>query len=280
MKLLFSEAPPDYARYLYPYVVWGFPEPGEVAADAFEAGFLPASPQMDRFYLVRNLRLPLGEWRPSSENRRILRKARGIRTSLVPLPAFEVTEARRASWLAFAAERFGPGIFPAERLERLLSGTVITHVLHFEEDGPGGNPRELGSVLLHVAPPRVAYYYYAFYDLSERSRNLGMILMTRAAEWFAASGISHLYLGTCVTAKARYKLQFEPMEFFNGLHWSRNGDELRHLLDSPHESRHRLETPDFLAFQPLPLPALADRSPFRLTSRPGRPIPPAGSMPS
>jgi hypothetical protein len=179
---------------------------------------------------------------------------------------FEVTFVRRDAWLRFAAERFGTGVFPPERLTRLLAGGVITHVLHFEEDGPGGEPRELGSVLLHVIAPRLAYYYYAFYDLSERGRNLGMILMTRAAEWFAKAGFGHLYLGTCVTDKARYKLQFEPTEFFNGLGWSRDMLELRHLLDTPTEPRHRLDTPEFLAFQPCPLASLAERSPFRAST--------------
>lgn len=263
MKLLFSEASPDYARYQYPYVVWGFLEPGETVADAFDAGFLPASPTLDRFYLARHLRLPLPGWQPSSENRRILRKAGGMHARLVPLAEFEVTSARRDGWLRFASERFGPGVFPPERLARLLEGGVITHVLHFEEDGPEGGPRELGTVLLHVIAPRLAYYYYAFYDLSERGRNLGMILMTRAVEWFAKGGFGHLYLGTCVTEKARYKLQFDSMEFFSGLGWSRDMSALRHLLDTPAETRHRLATPEFLAFQPGPLEALAQRSPFR-----------------
>ena len=262
MKLLFSEATPDYSRYLYPYVVWAFLEPGETPADAFRSGFLPASPDMDRFYLVRSLRLPLGEWRPSSENRRVLRKSAGIRARLVPLAEFDVTEARRARWLDFADQRFGHGIFPAERLARLLAGRVITHVLHFEEDVPGGLPRDVGSVLMHVSPPRLAYYYYAFYDLSDRSRNLGMALMTRAAEWFAHAGFCHLYLGTCVTSRARYKLQFSPMEFFNGMRWSRDMDELKHLLGTPGETRHRLDTPGFLAFQPAALAEMAAMSPF------------------
>lgn len=266
MKLLFSEATPDYSRYLYPYVVWGFLEPGESVADAFAAGFLPASPTLDRFYLVRHLRLPLSRWKPSSENRRILRKSDGMRARVVPLAEFDIPPARQEAWLHFASERFGPGVFPPERLARLLAGGVITHVMHFEEDGPDGVPTELGSVLLHVIAPRLAYYYYAFYDLTQRSRNLGMILMTRAAEWFAREGFGHLYVGTCVTGKAGYKLQFEGMEFFNGLGWSHDMAELRHLLDTPTEARHRLDTPEFLAFQGVSLAGLAERSPFRVAT--------------
>jgi arginyl-tRNA--protein-N-Asp/Glu arginylyltransferase len=282
VKLLFSETAPDYSRYLYPYIIWGFLEAGETPADAFNAGFLPGNPQMDRFYLVRNLRVPLAEWRPSSENRRILRKGSSIRMKLVPKAQFADTPERRTRWMAYADDRFGPGIMHPERLDRLLAGPVISHLLHFTETNPDGSERELGTVLLHIEAPRVVYYYYAFYDLADRGRNLGMILMTRAVEWAAREGFAHLHLGTCITPKARYKLQFEPIEFFNGMQWSRNLDELRWLLDSPPPASHQLECPDFLAFQPHPLHELARTSPF--THAPAAvatsPRPPATSLPA
>ncbi len=259
MKLLFSETTPDYGHYLYPYVVWAYLEPGESPPDAFDSGFLPGNPEMERYYLVRNLRVPLAEWKPNSENRRILRKGAGIRMELIPKAAFPDTPERRARWMNYADERFGQGIMHAERLERLLAGPVISHLLHFTDETNG---RELGTALLYLDAPRVAYYYYAFYDLADTSRNLGMILMTRAVEHFAATGFHHLYLGTCVTKKARYKLQFDPMEFFNGFRWSRNLDELRHLLDTDIPGRHRLDTPEFLPFQPSPPAALAAASRF------------------
>lgn len=268
MKLLFSETTPDYAHYLYPYVVWAFLEPQECPADAFDSGFLPGNPEMERYYLVRNLRIPLPEWKPSSENRRILRKASGIRLELIPKQDFPDLPDRRARWMAYADQRFGTGIMHAERLNRLLAGPVISHLLQATDAEDG---RELGTVLLYLEPPRVAYYYYAFYDLSDPGRNLGIALMTRAAELFRSRGFHHLYTGTCVTRKARYKLQFDPIEFFNGSRWSRNQDELRLLLESDIPGRHRLDTPEFLAFQPAPLAQLARESPFQATPPPRPP---------
>jgi len=264
VKLLFSETTPDYTHYLYPYVVWAFLEPGETAADAFESGFLPGNPEMDRFYLVRNLRIPLREWMPSSENRRILRKSSDLRLELVPKAQFPDTPERRARWISYADERFGQGVMHAERLDRLLAGPVISHLLHATDAESG---EELGTALMYLSAPRVAYYYYAFYDLSDRSRNLGISLMTRATESFAEAGYEHLYIGTCVTQKARYKLQFEPLEFFNGCRWSRNREELRHLLDVDVPGRHRLDCPDYLAFQPSPVASLAEASSFRTVTR-------------
>lgn len=260
MKLLFSETAPDYAHYLYPYVVWAFLEPGETPADAFASGFLPANPRMDRFYLVRQVRVPLAEWKPDSENRRILRKGAGIGCELIARADFDYHEERAARWLAYAAERFGEGVLPRSRLDGLLQGPVISHLLHFTEPGTG---RELGTVLMHLEAPRVAYYYYAFHDLAGRDRNLGLGMMTRALEFFQARGFTHLYLGTCVTEKALYKAQFHPLEFFNGLRWSRDVDELKWLVRSPVAGTHRMAQEDFLARQLAPPARLAEASPFR-----------------
>jgi hypothetical protein len=260
MRLLFSEAPPDAAHYLYPYAVWGFLEPGETPADAFAAGFLPGTAAVDRFYLVRQLRVPLKEWKATSENRRVLRKGSSLTCALIPRAEFEFSAQRRAAWLAYSAERFGPGVMSGERLDRLMAGRVISHVLQFTDGATGA---EAGTVLLYLQAPRIAFYYFAFYPFSPETRHVGMAMMTRAVEWFAAAGYDHLHLGTCYTERALYKTQFEPVEFFNGFRWSRNREELKRLLAPAPDGRHRLEEPEFLALQPEPLAGLAAGSPFR-----------------
>lgn len=260
MKLLFSEAVPDAVHYVYPYAVWGFLEPGETPADAFSAGFLPGTASMDRFYLVRQIRVPLAEWKPTSENRRMLRRAARLQVELIPRDAFEFTASRRAAWLAFAGARFGAGVMPGERLDRLMSGAVISHLLHFTDPASGA---DVGTVLMFLEPARVAYYYYAFYGLGDGERSAGMEMMTRAVEYFSQAGGSHLYLGSCYSEPALYKTQFEPIEFFNGFRWSRNLDELKHLVRVPLDGNHRLETPGFLELQPMPLAALAAAGSFR-----------------
>ncbi|MBM3848707.1 MAG: hypothetical protein FJ396_00735 [Verrucomicrobia bacterium] len=264
MKLVFSEAEADPDRYVYPYVVWAFPEEGETPADLFEAGFLPSSPDLSIFYLARQLRVPLAPWRPTSENRRVRRKVGDLRCELVPRARFEITPERRSAWLAFAEARFGPGIMPAARLDRLLAGRVITHVLVFRDAGDHGP--ECGVALLHLERPRLAFYYYAFYDLASVGRSLGMAMMVRAVEWARDSGLAHLHLGTCYSPKALYKTQFEGIEFFNGHRWSDNLAELRHLLDIRPET-HRLESPEYLAFLEGGLETAALVSPFRVPIR-------------
>lgn len=263
MKLLFSEAAPDHAHYVYPYVVWGFLEPGETPADAFAAGFLPGTAELDRFYLTRQLRVPLAEWQPSSENRRVLRKAGSLRGELIPRAEFDYSPARRTAWLAYAGEKWGATVMPGERLDRLMAGAVITHLLHFTDTATGA---DIGTALLHLEAPRVAYYYYSFYRLAPEWKHAGMAMMTRAVEHFAQAGFNHLHLGTCYSDTALYKAQFEPLEFFNGGRWSRNLDELRHLVRVTPADQHRLETAEFLAFQPEPPAGLAQASCFRVGS--------------
>jgi len=265
MKLLFSEAAPDATHYVYPYAVWGFLEPDETPADAFASGFLPGTAAMDRFYLVRQLRVPLAEWKPSSENRRLLRKASRLRAELIPRARFDFTESRRTAWLAFAEARFGVGVMPGARLDRLMSGAVITHLLHFTDVATGA---AVGTVLMFLEPPQVAFYYYAFYSLEPGERSAGMEMMNRAVEYFSQAGMAHLYLGSCYSEAALYKTQFEPLEFFNGFRWSRNLGELKQLVRTPLAGRHRLETPEFMELQPAPLAELARGSAFRCPPNP------------
>lgn len=260
MKLLFSEGVPDAIRYVYPYAVWGFLEPGETPADAFSAGFLPGNASMDRYYMVRQVRVPLAEWKPTSENRRVLRRAVRLRVELIPRNEFEFTGTRRAAWLEFAEARFGPGVMPGARLDRLMAGAVISHLLHFTD---AADDSEVGTVLMFLQPTRVAYYYYAFYSMDAAERSTGMEMMTRAVEHFSQEGWAHLHVGTCYLEAALYKTQFEPIEFFNGFRWSRNREELKHLVRVPLDGQHRLETAAFQDLQPLPLDALASATSFR-----------------
>ena len=241
MRLVFSEATPDYARYAFPYAVWGFPEPGETPADFLEAGFLPSSVALDRFYLCRQLRVPLPGWIPNTENRRILRKAERWTCRLVPRSEDDYRPERRSQWLEFARVRFGEGVMPGERLDRLMAAPVVTHLLEFLDAGSG---REVGTVLMHLEAPRLAYYYFAFHTLDEAAGISGMQMMTRAVSYFSQAGFGHLHLGTCYDERALYKVQFEPMEYSTGWTWSRDMKALAALVRRFPVRGHLLEDPD------------------------------------
>jgi hypothetical protein len=245
MKLLFSEAAPDYEHYIFPYAIWGFPEGGETPASFFENGFLPSTRELDRFYLARQIRIRLRDFTASSENRRILRKCAELKMSVVPREEFHLTEIRARLCKTYAESRFGKEVMPDERLKTLFVAPAATHIMIFRDEGTS---REVGYVLLYLEPPRVAFYYYSFYDLAYFERSLGLFLMTSAVEHFAAEGFHHIYLGTCYRERALYKTQFSGCEFFNGFRWSDNIAELKHLLgrQTSGAPTHLLESAEYL----------------------------------
>src|ERR1017187_1072880 len=244
MKLLFSEAQSDYGRYLFPYVIYAVPEAGEAPADLFNAGFLPSPRGLYQFALCRNVRVDLAKFKPSSENRRILRKGEGIAMKLVPRAEFDLTSARREFYRNYADIRYGKDVMPPERLELTFNSPVATHLLVFTDAQSGA---ELGVVVLYLDAPRVAFYRFSFYDLNHFNRSLGMFMMTTAAVYFAREKFAHLYLGTCYSERALYKTQFAGVEFFNGFRWSDNLDELKFQLRREKENRgnHLLENEDY-----------------------------------
>ncbi len=269
MKLLFSEQNSQYGSYRFPYAVWAVPEPGETPADLFQAGFLPSSHQMDRFYLCRQIRIHLEQFELSSENRRILRKGQSFNVELVPRDKFEYTPARRQFFKAYADAKFGPEVMSLDRLDSLFAHPVISHLLIYTDSQTGA---EVGVAALYLEANSLAYYYYAFYDWQHPVRSLGMFMMTAAVELFAGRGCRHIYLGTCYSEGALYKTQFAGAEFFNGFRWSQNLAELKYLLqrDQAPAQQHLLETDAYrAAFCPGGLAEMAAASAFQM--QPGKP---------
>lgn len=235
MRILFSEAQPDYAGYVFPYAIWGFLEDGERPASAFSRGFLPSLPDLSRFYLCRQVRVDLARFQPSSENRRILRKGAGIRCEIVDRREFRWTDERREFCFAYASRRWTSPPSP-ERIDRIFSNPITTHVGVFQD--ARGN--EAGIVSL-FRDDKTWFYSNAFYDADHELGSLGVFLMTETVRQLSESGASHLHLGTCYSRSALYKTRFPGVEFFNGFRWSADLDELKHLIE-----RQEKETPGHL----------------------------------
>ena len=270
MKLLFSEQNSDYGSYSFPYAIWAVPEPGETPAAIFTAGFLPAAHNLERFYLCRQIRVALEKFELSSENRRVLRKGGGLNVTLVPRAQFDYTPARRQFFKSYADARFGADVMSFERLDSVMAGRVCSHLLVFTDGATGA---EVGVAVLYLEGEELAYYYYAFYDLSHPLRSLGMFMMTSAVELFAGRGCRHLYLGTCYSDSALYKTQFAGVEFFNGYRWSSQLAELKYLLQRDQKSarQHLLETAEYqAAFCPGGPAEMASASAFHIALPPLR----------
>ncbi|MDB6112888.1 MAG: hypothetical protein JWR69_4638 [Pedosphaera sp.] len=268
MKLLFSEHKADYGHYIFPYAIWAFPEAGETASDLLQAGFLPSSRNLDRFYLCRQVRVDLRQHITSSENRRILRKGEGIDAKLVARADFDYHPQRREFYQAYTDARFGQATMTSDRLDSLFNGKITSHLMIFTDTKTSA---EIGTVTLYLEPNRLAYYYYSFYDLNYANRNLGMFMMTWAVEFFQARGFDFLYLGSCYSRAALYKTQFAGAEFFNGVRWSKDLEELKYLIhrEGQEVSQHLLETEEYRQlFYGGELDQAVAASPFRVPLKP------------
>lgn len=264
MKLLFSESLPDYQHYIFPYAIWAFPEAGEQPHEFFERGFLPSSKNLERYYLCRSVRVRLESFAPSSENRRVLRKGEGITFKLVPREEFSFTEKWKKFCLDYAGAKFGSEVMNEERLTTLFSSKITSHLLIFHDNVAG---IDVGLVTLFLEEPRLAQYYYAFYDLKYHRRNLGMFMMTSAVDFFSKEGWRYVYLGSCYSQNAFYKTQFSGSEFFTGAAWSQNLDELKFLIARTQhdQATHLFESPDYLhQFHDGDLEKLVESSIFHL----------------
>lgn len=257
MRLLFSEAPPDYGSYVFPWVVWAFPEPGETPSDMLERGFLPSARDLSRWYMARQIRVDLPGFAPSSENRRVLRKSEGLSFELVPSTEFVLASEARGTCLRYAGERFGEGVMGPERLDGLFASAMTSHVLVCRDGG-----REVGWTTLLLDRDRTAFYSYAFFEPEGRVRNLGMSIMTRCVAMLADAGFRHIHLGTCYSGKALYKTQFPGVEFWDGTMWRTDLAALKRMVARTGPG-HLLEDPEWLGkVVPESLEELAGRTPF------------------
>lgn len=246
MKILFSEATPDYDAYVFPYAVWGFLEPTDTIESAFERGFLPSLPDFSRFYLGRSARVSLSRFCPSSENRRVMRKGETIQSRLLPRAEFDYTAAWRDFCLNYSTQRFGENAMTRERLDRLFETPIVSHLLVYSDTQTN---QDIGLCLLYIDNTRFAYYYFAFYDLNYPLKSLGAYMMTSAIIELRESDARYVYLGTVYSRSALYKSQFKGFEFFNGIRWSDNIKELKAIIDRQTNAKptgHLLEQSDYV----------------------------------
>jgi hypothetical protein len=129
-------------------------------------------------------------------------------------------------------------------LDALLKAKIVSHLLVYTDVKA---QKDVGLVTLFLQEHALAYYYYAFYDLNYYQRNLGMFMMTSAVDYFVDQNVEYIYLGTCYSRNAMYKTQFSGAEFFSGLRWSNDLNELKYLIERDRDAvdKHLLETPQY-----------------------------------
>jgi len=137
------------------------PEPGETPSDIFNAGFLRRRATSTAFTSAAGAG-ELAKFKPSSENRRILRKGAGIDVKLVPRDKYNYTP-DRGNFQDLRRHQIRQGCDDVRAARRAVWLAIISHLLVFTDTKTGA---EIGAATLYIEGRELAYYYYAFYDLN------------------------------------------------------------------------------------------------------------------
>lgn len=224
MRLLFSEYPAQYDNYQFPYQVWAMEESTAERDALLAQGFLPTRLKIGLWYLARSCRVNLQEFEESSENRRIVKNTQQFLATVTKTEQFTLEQKHLSLISAFCKEVIGTD-FAESSLKRIFSKHLCTKVIEWHE----------GETLVGLSPimetESSIFYWYGFLNPEFSKSGLGMRMMLDAVMRAKTEGKTHAYIGTIYTAGSLYKTNFKGLEFFNGLGWSNNEDELKYMLE-------------------------------------------------
>lgn len=234
MKIFTSEFGHSYTTYSFAYTIYAQKEQGDNLSDIYEKGFLPysgAKDVRDVFYMARGTRSTIHEWKPTSENRRVLRMFDGVFTQTSKTVA-DIRNDETFFTLCLSYFNLAHGnSMPRERLEHILDMGLITKVIEYSQEG---TPK---AYLLLVENEELSHYWFSFYSHEYVKSSLGMWLALDHMRSLATSTKKYFYFGTCYAEKALYKTNVEPLEFWNGNTWVHDIKLLKTLCRSD-EERH------------------------------------------
>ncbi len=176
---------------------------------------------------TRSVRIDLEKFKPSSENRRILKKVDDIAMQEVTLPYGEYHWSLGKLAQDFYEAKFGSGIMSAQKIKEMLTNkekSNFTSLLLFS------NSQGLIGYTICYINSKIIHYSYPFYDLGKSSKDMGLGMMTKTIQYAKGKGLDYAYLGSLQRPGDTYKLQFEGLEWFDGEKWSADEAKVREIL--------------------------------------------------
>jgi hypothetical protein len=228
MRTFHGEFAHDYGTYAFGYQVHGELTEGEDAHIAYEQGFLPRSNDpavTNRFYMARSVRVPLTRYAPTSENRRILKKFDGtLEEAVLSREALSKDESFKSLFLSYFEKKHGIGVMSKDRLDGIFRTPLPLRGIRYSTQGtPVG-------YALEIADHGFLHYWYPVYESERAGTSLGMWMMLDAVRRAGSEGRLYAYLGTAYGEKGRYKMNLEPLEFWNGEEWKDDREALKALI--------------------------------------------------
>ncbi|MCL5781971.1 MAG: hypothetical protein M1459_01270 [Patescibacteria group bacterium] len=198
-------------------------------SDMYNAGYLFTRIDKGVMQQTRSVRIDLGVFEPSSENRRILKKVSDMAVNELPLPVPDYDWHIGKLAKDFYDTKFGSGIMSAQKVKEIMTDTDRSNfncLLVYETSG-----NIIGYAICYQNDDMV-HYSYPFYNLSApKDTGLGMMLL--AIQKAKSLGKKYLYLGSLQRPGDKYKLQFSGLEWFDSHSWSKDIERAKNVLLMP-----------------------------------------------
>ena len=205
----------------------------ENVANMYDNGYVFVRTGKGDMNQTRSLRIDLSKYEPSSENRRVLRKAEGfgLHTEDLPLSPDEYHWMHAKLIKEFYTEKFGPGTFSANKAREILvtDKNNFNRLLNYTKTLEDDTIRCFGCCMGYENED-LLHYSYPAYDLKDAPKGMGMIMMLMAINWAKEVGKKYIYLGSATRPTDIYKLQFAGLEYFDGKSWQSDQSELKKIL--------------------------------------------------
>lgn len=212
-------------------------------SNLYNEGYVFTRKEKGHVYQTRSLRINLEQFKPNSENRRILKKTEGLSLAPVSLPYSDYHWTIGKLGKDFYTTKFGDGTFSANKIKELLTDSLKSNfnallIYEFEyETSPltllhGEIDKEKLGYCIILETNELLHYCYPFYELNSSVSNLGLGMILKAILYAQEQGKKYIYLGSAQRPTDTYKLQFEGLEWFDGKEWKTDLEELKKLLKS------------------------------------------------
>ncbi len=246
MKHWKEESQIDYKNKLFGYGSFLKKEKDDSLFEIYNKGYLPMSENEKsdgRFYEARSLRVNLKDFVLSSENKRVLKKFKDtFERKEFPIKQFNVSDKtmRKLCIDYFKNIYFlndilfrGLTVRETERLARknaqekiqnIFNTNLVTHVVVYSR-------KNIPKAYVYlIKDNNNTHYWHSCFADEFVKKSFGIYLMLTEILYAKEMKMDYMYLGTGYGKKARYKLNFQPLEFWDGNIWIKDEKKFKKIL--------------------------------------------------
>lgn len=222
MRVFHSELVVNPEFYSFGYSVYASLEQGDDLGECYDRGFLPfvgvRDPDGLMLYMARGTRVRTLEFVERAYHHRAERRALehfpdGLEVIEHERPHFDADEQFREFLLRYFKTRFGSAAMPREHLDAILRSPLLTHIVEYRSSG------RPAAYMLETHGQTFSHVWYISYDPMYENTHLGAYLFIDFLRRARAAGRRYGYLGVTCGIHMRFKQNFQPLEYWDGLAW-------------------------------------------------------------